>query len=256
MSVSPEFAELLRAGRPEFNHRIAEARQRYPGFNTEFLSDFLQTCVDPLVVQAEQEHRGQLVTAAFDIAIDIVGRELNASHTHGELIQRLWVECLPVFHTSLAHEPDKLLGALSNALLNLSAQPAVRCEQWLELLRTHAANLKTSEEIIEFGALAAWRSGAAQFRPTALRIAAKYPTLAATVLDLPDGGSGKLTAALQQLDTNPWLSLATHLNFAPAHPALSSKVINVILYCKSIALAMCYCPVVLMSLKTRMTFNR
>ncbi len=205
MSVSPEFAELLSAGRPEFNSRIAEARQRYSGFKTELLSDFLQTCVDPLIVQSRQEHRGQLVSAAFDIAIDIVGRELHAGHTQGKLMQRLWLECLPTFGGILDSEPEKLLGALCNALLNLSAQPSVRCEQWLELLNTHATEFKTSNEVVEFGMLAAWRAGATQYRTSALRIAAKRPELSAAVLDLPD--SNNFGALLQQLETNPWLNL-------------------------------------------------
>ena len=203
MTVSTEFAELLRAGRPQFNTRVAEARHRYPGFNTDTLSHFLQDCVDPLIGRIDPVQRGAVCSAAFDIALDLVGRELAGGHARGALIQTLWQEALPALVNPIASRPAPVLSAFCNALLNLEALPAARPVQWIQLLRLHGATLADPDALLQLGVLAAWRAGAAHFRLAALRAAAKLPDIARAVLELPLGQD--VSALLRVLEQNPWL---------------------------------------------------
>ena len=203
MSVSAEFAELLRAGRPQFNGRVAEARHRYPGFNTETLSHFLQDCVDQVIVKLDAAQRGSVASAAFDIALDLVGRELVGAHARGTLIASLWQETLPALTIPLASRPAPLLSALCNALLNLEALPAARPRQWLQLLREHGGSVHDADALLQLGVLAAWRAGAAHFRLPALCAAAQLPEISRALLGLPQ--SQDLAALLRVIEQNPWL---------------------------------------------------
>lgn len=203
MSVSAEFAGLLRAGRPQFNARVATARHCYPGFNTDTLGHFLQDCVDPLILRVDPAQRGAVCSAAFDVALDLVGRELAGGHARGALIQTLWQETLPALAGPLANRPGPTLSALCNALLNLEVLPAARPAQWLQLLREQGARLTDADALLQFGVLAAWRAGAAHFRMAALTAAAQLPDAARAVLDLPTGQD--LPALLRVLEQNPWL---------------------------------------------------
>lgn len=202
MSISPEFGEILRAGRPQFNARVAEARHRYRGFSTEALSVFLQECVDPVIVSMGVTRRDAFASSAFDIALDLVGRELTGAHARGRLLKTLWQATFPALTSAMADRPALLVSGLCNALLNIEAMPAARPEQWLQLLRTYGSSLSDPDNLLQLGVLAAWRAGAAHFRLPALRAAAGLPHIGCALLDLPPESdvSGQLILAEQ----NPW----------------------------------------------------
>ncbi|WP_078083514.1 hypothetical protein [Microbulbifer mangrovi] len=200
MTISPEFAEVLRAGRLEFNTRVAEARRRYPKFDPELFNRFLTHNVDPIVAAANDECRVGITNATFDVALDLVGRELCGAHRRGLLLDKLWREVIPALTGILPPQPAPLVSALCNALLNLEAQGA-RPVQWLQILR-ELGPLASAEELTDIGLLAAWRSGGAQFRPAALRIAAALPAIAQAMLGLPE--TPALATQLSALESNPW----------------------------------------------------
>lgn len=201
MTISSEFQEVLRAGRPDFNARTAEARHRYPSFNSELFGQFLTHSVDPFVAAAAPERRGIVASAAYDVALELVGRELAGGHARGQLLDRLWQEVLPALVGILPDQPAPMLCALCNALLNLQAQGA-RAEQWLQLLLEQAPKI-SGDALPDFGVLAAWRAGAVQFRVAALRLASAHPQTASAILGLSE--QGELAEQLPLLESDPWL---------------------------------------------------
>ncbi|MCT7358054.1 MAG: hypothetical protein COB09_09885 [Thalassobium sp.] len=203
MSISTEFAELLRAGRPQFNARVAEAHHRYRGFNTDEFTLFLQECVDPMIVNIDAANRGAFASSAFDIALDLVGRELTGAHPRGKLLTALWQDTLPTLTSAMADRPSLLISALCNALLNLEALPAARPNQWLELLRKYGGSLTAPDDLLQLGVLAAWRAGAAHFRLPALQAAARLPHIGCTLLDLTP--ESDMQEQLRLAEQNPWL---------------------------------------------------
>lgn len=205
MTISPEFTEILRADRIEFNSRVAEARRRYPSFDTELFNHFLTHNVDPIVAATNSEQRVEIASAAFDVALDLVGRELCGAHKRGVLLDKLWREVLPALAATLPSQPAPLLCALCNALLNLQAQGA-RAEQWLQIFR-ELGPLVSADELTDLGLLAAWRSGAVQFRPAALRIATMRPTIAHAILGSHEART--LTAQLTAFENDPWAMTTT-----------------------------------------------
>jgi len=208
MNISPEFSQLLRAGRHELNSRVAQARHRYPAFSTELFSHFLTVSVDPLVRAVGTDHRGTVASIAFDLALELVGKELCTGNQSGRLINRLWQSTLPALAPILPPQPAALISSLCNALLNLEAQGA-RTEQWLQLMQLHGPKV-TAEKLCELGLLTAWRAGAAQFRPSALRVAANFPEIAKELFGIDEASD--FTATLKQLQANPWLLTAANSN--------------------------------------------
>ena len=201
MTISGELTELLRAGRYDFNRRVTEARHRYPALNTAMFSDFLLRYVDPLVAVVSAERRGSFVSAAYDIGLELVGRELCGAHARGVLLEQFWCDVLPDLVARLPAQPAPQLSALCNALLNLQAQGA-RTAQWFQLLREFGPVLANTS-LFELGLLAAWRAGAVQFRDAAIRVAAEQPDAARALLALP--ADRDMATLVRLLAKDPWL---------------------------------------------------
>jgi hypothetical protein len=206
MTVSAVFTTILRAGRPQFNAGVTAARHRYPGFKTDAFAAFLETGVDPLVLAVHEvapDYAGSVAVAAYDIALDLVGRELAGPQSRSEHMNTLWQRIFPVLALRVAENPQLVLGALSNALVNIESLPSARPAQWLELMQQGAAQSSTSEQLLQTGVVAAWRAGAAHFRQAALRLAAALPEALVRYLI---GADTTLSQAelLQNIATNPW----------------------------------------------------
>lgn len=210
MTISRELAECLRLGREAYNDRVAEARHRFPALNTEKFGHFVAHCLDPVAVVLAPERRNYFVTAAYDIGLELVGRDLYGAHSRGQLLETFWQKTLPALANNLPAQPGALISALINALLNLHAQNA-RAEQWLQLLAQYGAQV-APEQLCDVGVLVAWRAGAVQFRSSALRIAMEVPHLARPLLNLAKSQS--LEAAVSLLTRDPWLLAPAHVGAA------------------------------------------
>lgn len=206
LTISPVLAKILRAGRPQFNARVAEARHRYPAFKTEDFTDFLIKGVNPLVQavdQAAPDYCSSVAVAAYDIALNLVGRDLAGPHIHNQRMNKLWQDVFPVLALRVAESPQLVLGALSNALVNIEALPDTRSDQWLATMQKFSLQATSVEDLLNIGVLAAWCCGAAHFRQAALRAAATLPE--ALVQDLI-GVEKKISlhVLVQNLENNPW----------------------------------------------------
>jgi hypothetical protein len=206
MTTSPVLAKILRAGRPQFNARVAEAKHRYPVFNAEDFTDFLINSVDPLVQavgKATPDYCSSVVVAAYDIALNLVGRDLAGPHIHNQRMNRLWQDIFPALALRIADNPQLVLGALSNALVNIETLSGARPDQWLMTMQKFAPQAESCQDLLNIGVLAAWCCGAAHFRRAALRAATTLPE--ALVLDALDVDKKiSLGVLLQNLEDNPW----------------------------------------------------
>jgi len=118
-------------------------------------------------------------------------------------MNRLWQEIFPSIALLVANNPHLVLGALSNALINIEAIPGTRPDQWLEMMQKFAQRAETSQDLLNIGVLAAWCCGAAHFRKAALKAATTLPEdLAVDLLGVDKKIS--LSLLLQNLESNPW----------------------------------------------------
>lgn len=194
MTLGPVFSRLLADRRASFNARLASARVRNPGFDIASFSSFLEAQADPLidVVLAKHDDAGTaLADAIFEMAVTLTEHRWVGSGARSPLVNSLWHDVAPVFCDAIAANPKEVLGALSNAAITLSAEPSVRMEQWLDLLKSVGAHMSTAHDVRHLAAVCAWRAGGAHMRGAALEAAAKLPTVSACIVlgDKRDAGA-------------------------------------------------------------------
>lgn len=210
MPISAPLAEGLAARRDAINARVARARLRRPGFDTDRFAAFLREGVDPVVqavAQVRPERVAEVTEALTGIAIDLIGQEREqAPH-----LRVLWRELLPQLVHLVALQPQATAGALSNAVLEIGRWPEARPAQWCARLGVVASQLVDLQTLRCLGQLLAWQAGMAHFRRPALRVAADLPQeLAVAALDLPPGTDWPhwCEAAL----ADPWLRQDREVN--------------------------------------------
>ena len=209
--ISEAFASVLRSGRSEFNAQFAEARRLYPELDGAALLQFLRTHVDPLVRALEQmrsERVPEVVMAAYDAALELVGQKLVGPGARNHLLEEGWRRLLTPIAALVATAPARVISAVSNALHNLETTPGARPEQWIADLERLGTNCEDVDTFLRLGQVAAWRAGLAHFRPGALAAADGLPTaLALAAVGAPT--SSEWPEVRKQLLANPWFDPAT-----------------------------------------------
>jgi hypothetical protein len=204
--ISRAFADVLAAGRSNFNRRVREAQRRHPAFRAELFQQFLEGRVDPLVgavADVERARLPALVYAAFDIALELTGRALVGPAARSSLLDDVWRGLLPHFARQAAAQPQRVLGMLSNAAVYLGALPDVRCTQWMDEMAALAPAVISVEQLHIVGQITAWRAGAAHFRSGAIAAADALPEALALQAFAASGASS--WAALRAcIEPDPW----------------------------------------------------
>ncbi|HVE52333.1 MAG TPA: hypothetical protein VNB23_02990 [Ramlibacter sp.] len=193
MAVSDSFARVLAAGRPQFNARVAEAKRRTPGFAAEEFAAFLESGVDGVVAAVDAvvpARTAAVAVAAFEVALALAAHGLAGPASRCPLVSRLWVELFPRLAPRIAEAPAEVLGALSNAAVQLSGQAGVRSGEWLALMADLAPRAASVGPLLDVGKVLAWRCGAAHFRAGALAAGDALPAgLALAAVGAPGHGA-------------------------------------------------------------------
>lgn len=186
MTVSTPLAQALAAGRSRFNARVAETRHRHPGFDDTAFAGFLGHALDRVVqaVDAVAPERVYAATiAGYDMALELVAQGLAGPGARQPWVDQVWLELAPRHAQLLAAQPQAVLGALSNAAIQLGQWPQVRVADWLQSMTTLAGAVADLTQLRALGQLLAWRAGMVHYRRGALAAAdALPPTLALTAL--------------------------------------------------------------------------
>lgn len=206
MLVSPPFARILSAGRGHFNARVAEARRRSPGFDSEAFGTFLLATVDPLISAIDEiapARTAPVALQAYDIALSLATQRLLGPQSRYPLIGEVWSKLFPLLSRQIAEEPNDILGVLSNAALYLCTTPDLRGEEWLQHMLQWAPTTANGAELRALGQVLAWRAGAAHFRSGALDAASTLPeSLAIAAVGAKPGVSW--LAVRDQFMASPW----------------------------------------------------
>lgn len=203
--IGEAFSTVLRNGRDEFNGRFAQARRLQPTLDGDAFGQFLETGVDPLInlVAAEKpEAVVDVVTAAYSVALELVGQRLAGPSARHAVINEGWALLLPAAAVLVAEDPARILSAVSNALHQLATTPGARPEQWRDELEKLLPKVTNVEQFLQLGQVLAWRAGLAHFRSGALAVLDGMPeALALAALGKPDGLWPELRA---RLAADPW----------------------------------------------------
>jgi hypothetical protein len=217
--VSTTLASVLASGRPHFNARVAEARHRFPSFDTAAFATFIRTGLDSVaqsVASVAPDRVGAAVLPAYDVALELVAQGLAGPGARTDVVDRAWTQLAPRLGRLLAAEPLEVLGALSNAAVHVDSEPTARVGEWLEVLAAVVEHADSVESLRSIGAIAAWRAGLVQFREPALAAADHLPEPVA-LLAVGASEGHRWADVLAAYRADPWWSPQPALHAAP-HP--------------------------------------
>ncbi|MFZ2999872.1 MAG: hypothetical protein WA071_06065 [Undibacterium umbellatum] len=204
--ISGPFAQVLAAGRSQFNARVVEARRRYPAFDVQALTDFLQNSVAPVMqaVTAHMPDRLAVITlTAYDIALDLVGQALTGANARSKIVDRVWQDLLPAYIHILVNSPTEVFALLTNAALNIEKTSGARVEQWLGEMKNIAPQITNLPALHATGQVLAWRAGMTHFRDGVMAIADTLSS--ALLLQLLDADPGSDWQQIEkQTQQDPW----------------------------------------------------
>jgi hypothetical protein len=191
--------DWLAAQRKELNGRFRLARRRFPSLDGDMV---LALCGELLPPLAEPDAGGsaEVLSAVYDLILLHAGRGVLAPRAASG-VAVLLRETFPALRPLLAARPGQLPGALSNAVENLGPR-GVAFARGLAGLAPHVGR---PEDLLDAGAVLAWRLGDARLRNAALGIAERLPapaTLAA--LGLPDWPAAAAPLVVAGLRANGW----------------------------------------------------
>lgn len=228
--VTGPFAEVLRAGRDQFNARFAEARRARPQLDETAFSLHLIENVTPIVNAAAAVRSGAtsaVAQAAYAMSLELVALGLVGVTAADQLASRAWREVAPALAVHVAAQPRKVLAALTNAALYFSDFPGARGDEWLRRMRAAAPLAGTLDDALRIGQVIAWQCGLAHFRAGALESAAALPAdaaLAALGLGPSDTAESSRDAAIAALRADRWLAPSRGFSGQPGSLAKPQRV--------------------------------
>jgi hypothetical protein len=206
LAISEPFAAVLRSGRDHFNGLFAAARRQQPALDGEALKHFLAESADPVVRAVDRvrpERVAEVVMAAYEVGLELVGQKLAGPGARGEAIDLGWRTLLAAAPAQVAEAPLRVLTAVSNALHQLAHTPGARVAGWTEEMVRLAPACPNVEALLAVGQVCGWRSGLAHHRAGALAVADRLPPALAlaAVGAAPDAD---WPAVRERLGRDPW----------------------------------------------------
>jgi hypothetical protein len=204
--MSSVFKAALASERDVFNQKFAEVRRRHPDLDGEVFGGILRTLAAPIVenaAAAEASAALAVTHAVYDAALTLAGERLAGPGGRYPVIDRLWESVLPRLGSLVADQPVRVIGSLTNAVVNVASTPGARAADFVERLGAVVGDLRSVEDLLRAGEVAAWRAGLAHLRESALAAARSLAFgLASSILGAPRSDWSELSDALAR---DPWL---------------------------------------------------
>jgi len=212
-------AGALERGRERFNAKFAEVRAAGRRVDARELRTHLAEVVAPIVESVSvfaPEKVDSTTVALFDLSLELLSRELLG---RGGPIDQAWRRLLPRVPGAIASAPRRVIGAMSNAIHNLTQTQGTRPDFWLDEMTASGSLFRTGDEILSVGQVIAWRSGMAHLRRTALDVVASLrPELATAALGVDY--QADVHAIVERLLTDPWADPVAVAQRSLTHPEL------------------------------------
>ncbi len=229
--TSSSLKNILESDRDTYNSLFMIAQHSYPRSRIQagIFFDFLKQIVEPVVKHLEilsaydedspgegKENRDTnrnpadwedrlrpLVRHLYERILELMGIGLlgdRARHPHFEKAFTRVVTGLPQL---LLQQPKLFTGAIANAIMNVTAIVDHKVKRWVDTVCHIGLQVKTVNEFLECGKVAAWRWGLAHYRKHALETCHKLrPELVRQILEIP--ADDTVEQVLEKLAATPW----------------------------------------------------
>lgn len=191
--ASGPLRDWLATNRQTLNGRFRLAQRRFPQLEPDTVLALCHELLPPLAGQGEGG-TAALLSAAYDLVLLHAGRGTLAVGGGLPGVHALLRQTFPRIRGLLLTRPQYLPGALSNAVENLGPRGA----ELAHGLAAVAEFIQDGDQLLDAGAVLAWRLGEARLRGWALEIARRLPP----------------RVVLLALGLGPWPDLATPLLIA------------------------------------------
>jgi hypothetical protein len=192
--------DWLAAQRAALNNRFRLARRRYPALDSEAVLALCRELLPPLA-GPDAAASAELLSAVYDLILLHAGRGTLTPGGGSAGVSVLLRAVFPKLRPLLAARPRLLPGALSNAVENLGPQGAA----FASAIGALAPHMGGAEELLDAGAVVAWRLGDARLRAAALDRADKLPAaVVLTALGLGDWPAEAAALVLAGLRGHAW----------------------------------------------------
>lgn len=227
-TITGNYAQILQNHRSRYNARFAEARHFYPLLEPQAFGEHLTATVAPIVeaVQAAAPERAESVAdELYDLSLELVGREFLGMHSHYPAVNSGWQTLLPALARFVANSPAQVVGAVTNALYNLSRTAGARPSEWITRMMRLLPLCQTESDLLRAGQITAWLCGMAHYRLNALDLCQTMPfALVREVLKLgAQAQAADWPVILERLQTDPWLEPGNALSNRPRRLQLAAN---------------------------------
>jgi hypothetical protein len=187
--------DWLGTSREALNARFRQAHRRNPRLDPRTVLALCRELLPPL---AGEQLQTELLEVVYDLILLHAGRSLLGAGSAHEVLLR---ETFPRLRELLSQRPRQLPGALSNAVEHLGERGVVFARTMASL----GGSFTDPQQVLDAGAVLAWRLGEARLRESALKLARQLPdVIVLRILFLenrPTDSADKLITALGQ---NAW----------------------------------------------------
>jgi hypothetical protein len=209
--------DWLASQRAALNNRFRLARRRFPAVDPDAVLALCRELLPPLA-GPDGGGSAELLSAVYDLILLHAGRGTLTPGGGSQGVSVLLRVVFPTLRPMLAARPRLLPGALSNAVENLGPQGAAFAGALGALMK----HVGSPEELLDAGAVVAWRLGDARLRTAALDRAERLPAPAAlTALGLADWPAQAAPLIVAGLRTHGW-SRPEEMLSAPTRAGLGS----------------------------------
>jgi hypothetical protein len=166
--------------------------------------------VDPVVIAVDRlrpETVTDVARAAYDIALELVGQRLVGRSARTPHVDGALSRILPAVAPLVALEPERAIAAVCNAAYHLSTTAGARPVAWIDVMTRLGTECKDVATLLTLGQVAAWRSGMAHFRESAIAAADTLPE--SLVLAVVGASVEPWSTTRARLARDPWFDPAT-----------------------------------------------
>lgn len=204
-AISKPLADVLRAGRADFNQRFKLAQQHYRGLATEDWLAYVKGTLGPVadkVAAHDPDSVAPVIDVLYDQGLPLVAQHWLGSQARQPVLAVIYRQLLCALSPALARDPLRLSGSLLNALHQICQHDARRARPWADSLAKLAGKINDVDVVLALGVVLAWRAGLPAYRAAALQAgAALPPELAQAALSLPQPPAADLWEALKRAPT-------------------------------------------------------
>ena len=209
LTISDALQRQLESQRDALNALFRSRVKRGAKIDPHIFFDHLRTRIGSIIAAIElvlPERTRLATTELYEVSLELFAAGHFGVETRTPRLLLLWESLFPRIARQLAREPRRVAGCLSNAMVQIEQQSSSIAERWIRLVAQSSQYTESVDELLVLGKVAAWVSGMAHYRRSALSAAALIPAKALAALFglSPDTDENILRNYLSQLAESPW----------------------------------------------------